>query len=245
MTTRVHPSAVVDASAQLDAEVVVGPFCVVGAGAVLGAGTELMGHVWVGPRTTLGRGNRVFPFAVLGAAPQSRAPAAEHALVVGDDNVFREHVTVHSGTVQDTTIGSGGLFMVGAHLAHDVRVGDHVTLSNAVQIAGHVIIEDYATFGGLSGVAQRVRVGESAFVAAGAMCEEDVPPFVIVQGDRARVRVLNKVGLRRRAIDEAEIDALERAFRAVVFGKKRPQPSEADGPRVHKLLRAIAPPRTP
>lgn len=244
MTARVHPSAVIDPTAVLGADVVVGPFCVVGAGAVLGAGTELLGHVWVGPRTTLGRGNRVFPFAALGAAPQSRAPAAECALVVGDDNVFREHVTVHTGTVQDTKVGSGGLFMVGAHLAHDVQVGDHVTLSNAVQIAGHVIIEDHATFGGLAGVAQRVRVGESAFVAAGAMCEEDVPPFVIVQGDRARVRVLNKVGLRRRAIDEAEIEALERAFRAVYFGKKRPEPSAADGPRVEKLLRAIAPPRS-
>lgn len=244
MTARVHPSAVIDPGATLGADVVVGPFCVVGAGAVLGAGTELMGHVWVGPRTILGKRNRVFPFAVLGAAPQSRAPSAERALVIGDGNVFREHVTVHTGTVQDTTIGSDGLFMVGAHLAHDVQVGDHVTLSNAVQIAGHVIIEDHATFGGLAGVAQRVRVGESAFVAAGAMCEEDVPPFVIVQGDRARVRVLNKVGLRRRAIDEAEIEALERAFRAVFFGKRRPTPSDADGPRVQKLLRAIAPPRT-
>jgi UDP-N-acetylglucosamine acyltransferase len=121
-----------------------------------------------------------------------------------------------------TRIGDDNLFMVGSHVAHDVLVGSSCTFANAVQIAGHARVEDHATFGGLSGVAQFVVVGQSAFVAAGAMCEARVPPFVIVQGDRARVRGLNLVGLRRRGVPEESVLRLEKAFR-MLFGKKMPR----------------------
>jgi UDP-N-acetylglucosamine acyltransferase len=105
--------------------------------------------------------------------------------------------------------------MVGAHIGHDAQIGSHCVLSNSVQIAGHTVVEDYVTFGGLSGIAQCCRVGESAFVAAAAVCERDIPPFVVVQGDRARVRTLNVVGLRRRGVAESSIAALRRAVRRV------------------------------
>lgn len=218
----VHATALVDPRAEVDPSVEIGPYCVVGAGVVLGAGTRLVSHVVVEGPTAIGRGNVIHPFAVLGGEPQhKRHQGGPTRLVVGDANVIREHVTVHRGTDGGTTsVGSHNLLMVGCHVAHDVALGSHVTVANGVQLAGHAVVEDYATFGGLAGIAQRVRVGESAFVAAGAMVEREVPPFVIVQGDRARVRALNKVGLRRRGVGEESIAALERAYR-VLFASGR------------------------
>jgi UDP-N-acetylglucosamine acyltransferase len=167
--------------------------------------------------------------------------------VVGPENVFREHVTVSASSGESpTTIGSKNLFMAGAHVAHDVTVGSHCVIANAVQLAGHVVVEDWVTFGGLSGVAQWLRVGESAFVAAGAMCERDVPPFVIVQGDRARVRALNTVGLSRRGISGESIARLKAAF-ARTFGRRTSGVSfedavgalDTDDPLVATFARAL------
>jgi UDP-N-acetylglucosamine acyltransferase len=210
----------------------------------LGAGCFLHAHAVVRGPTTLGPRNVVHPFAVIGGEPQAKqnggGPAAR--VEVGGDNAFREHATVHGGTEGRTTrIGSKNLFMVGAHVAHDVEVADHCVFANAVQLAGHAAVEDWVTFGGLSGIAQRVRVGESAFVAAAAACERDVPPFVVVQGDRARVRGLNVVGLRRRGVSEASIDALQRAVRKLwLSGATRAEAMTAlegeDEPYVQRLL---------
>jgi UDP-N-acetylglucosamine acyltransferase len=245
---RIHPTAIVDVRAELDASVEVGPYCVVGAGVAIGAGTRLMSHVVIEGPTALGRDNLVHPFAVLGGKPQHKRAkgddAAPSRLVVGDGNVFREHVTIHRGTDGGTTsVGSHVLLMVGAHVAHDVTLGSHVTIANGVPLAGHSVVEDYVTFGGLAGVAQFVRVGESAFVAAGAMVEREVPPYVIVQGDRARVRALNKVGLTRRGVDAASIAALDRAFRAI-FASRQPAREAArgvatDDPFVAKLVASV------
>jgi UDP-N-acetylglucosamine acyltransferase len=225
---RIHPSAVIDPRAELAEDVEVGPYCVIGAGVRIDAGTRLHAHVVVSGSVRIGRANTFFPFAVIGGEPQIRKEARGHgrdtaSLVIGAENVFREHVTlnVSSGDTA-TTIGSKNLFMAGAHVAHDVMVGSHCVVANAVQLAGHVIVEDWVTFGGLAGVAQRLRIGESAFVAGGAMCERDVPPFVIVQGDRARVRALNVVGLERRGVPAESIARLKKAFaRTFVRGPRR------------------------
>jgi UDP-N-acetylglucosamine acyltransferase len=247
VAVRIHPTALVDPRAEIDASVEIGPYCVVGAGVVIGARTRLRSHVVVEGPTAIGEGNTLHSFAVLGGEPQHkrhRHDGGPTRLCVGDANVFREHVTVHRGTDGGTTtVGSHNLFMVGSHVAHDVTVGSHVTVANGVQLAGHAIVRDYATFGGLAGIAQRVEVGESAFVAAGAMVERAVPPFVIVQGDRARVRALNKVGLRRRGVSEESIAALERAFRAI-FTSRRPLAEAVRGvergdPYVAKLADAL------
>lgn len=254
VSPRVHPTAVVDPGAELDDDVEVGPYAVVGPGARVGRGTRLLAHAVVTGPTTLGEGNEVHPFAVLGGAPQAkRHHGGEARVVIGHRNVFREHVTVHGGTEGRTTrVGDENLLMVGAHVAHDAIVGSRCVLANTVQLAGHAVVEDWVTFGGLSGVAQFVRVGEGAFVAAGAMVEADVPPFVIVQGDRARVRALNVVGLRRREVPAASIAALRAAFRRL-FGRGTTraraiveltaQPELAGDPYVAKLLAALA--RTP
>jgi UDP-N-acetylglucosamine acyltransferase len=211
----VHETALVAKTAMIASNVQIGPYCVVGEGVSIGAGTILHGHVVIGAHAVLGEGNEVFPFCTLGMAPQSRRlPHATAAVRIGARNTFREQVTVHGGTLAPTLIGDDNLLMVGSHVAHDVQLGSFTTLANGVQLAGHVCVADYATFGGLSGVAQHVRVGESAFVAAGAMCERDVAPYVIVQGDRARVRGINRVGLKRRGFSDVQIDDLQRALRA-------------------------------
>jgi UDP-N-acetylglucosamine acyltransferase len=223
---RIHETALVHPEAVLADDVEIGPYCVIGARVALGAGTRLVSHVVAHGPAELGARNVVYPFAVIGTEAQLKArgagvagDAGETRVSIGDDNEIREHVTVHQSSRGGATrVGSCNLLMAGCHVAHDVTVGSHVTLANAVQLAGHAVVEDYATFGGLAGVAQFVRVGESAFVAAGAMCELDVPPFVIVQGDRARVRALNKVGLRRRGVPAASMAALDAAFRAVFRG---------------------------
>lgn len=226
----IHPTAVVAPGARLGPHVEVGAYAVVGSDVVLGPGCKVMPHAVLQGVTHAGEGNVFHPFSVVGGPPQARRRGTEGSevsgVVVGHGNVFREHVTVHAGTTaQGTRIGDENLLMVGCHVAHDVTLGSHVTLANGVQLAGHVVVEDHATFGGVAAVAQFVRVGESAFVAGGAMCERDVPPFVIVQGDRARVRALNVVGLRRRGVPEETLHRLRAAFRALYVARRE------DGPR--------------
>jgi UDP-N-acetylglucosamine acyltransferase len=214
---RVHPSAVVAQSARLGDGVVVGPFCHVGPDVEVGAGSELVAHATLLGPLRMGRNNRVFPYACLGGAPQDRSFAGEESwLEVADDNVFREHVTVHRGTRKGggvTRIGSRGLFMVGVHVAHDASVADDVTLTNLATLGGHVQIGRGAVCAGHVAIAPFVRLGQSCFVAGGAQVERDVPPFVIAAGDRARVRALNEVGLERAGVPESSRAALKQAFR--------------------------------
>ena len=217
MAARVHSTAVVDPSAKLADGVVIGPLSVVGAEVTIDEGTELFSQATVLGPCRIGRRNRVYPHATLGAPPQDRSWDGEPTtLVIGDDNSFRESVTVHRGTVKGggvTRIGARCLFMVGAHVAHDVRVADGVTLANYTSLGGHVDVGDGAVLGGHVAVAPFVRVGELSFAAGGAMIERSVPPFVIVSGDRARVRGLNRIGLERAAVPEASREALAAAYR--------------------------------
>jgi UDP-N-acetylglucosamine acyltransferase len=235
--SRVHSSSIVSRNAEIADDVVVGPFCHVHDGVRIGAGTRLMSHVVVMPSTRIGEANIFHPFTVIGGEAQVRKAALREAeleargrgaaLEIGDHNVFREGVTVSVSSGEGvTSIGSHNLFMATSHIAHDVVVGSRCIVANSVQLAGHVVIEDWVTFGGSSGVAQHLRVGQGAFVAAGAMCERDVPPFVIVQGDRARVRALNVVGLERQGVSAESIAALRRAF-ALLWGRRDASFAEA------------------
>lgn len=243
---RVHQTAVVDRRAELAADVEVGPLAVIGPGVQVGEGSVLHAHVVVRGPTVLGKQTVIHPFAVVGGEPQAKKHDGGPArFECGDGNVFREHVTVHGGTEGRTTrIGSGNLLMVGAHVAHDVAVGSGCVLANGVQLAGHVVVEDFVTFGGLAGAAQFVRVGESAFVAAMTGCERDVPPFVVVQGNRARVRGVNAVGLRRRGVADESVAALGRAVRKLFLSKQTRAEAlrglQDDGdPYVRRLLDAL------
>ncbi len=217
----IHATAVIHAGAKIAEGVKIGPYCVIGAEVVIGRGTTLVSHVVVEGDTTIGEGNTFYPFSVIGCPPQIRRVEKIGRLVIGARNVFREHVTVHPG-IEETRVADDGLFMAACHVAHDVRVGSHVTVSNGVQLAGHVQVEDHVTFGGLSAVAQHVLVREGAFVAGGSMVERSVPPFTIVQGDRARPRGINRVNLARRGIAEETIRELEHAYARTFLARDVP-----------------------
>ncbi|MDI1431779.1 acyl-ACP--UDP-N-acetylglucosamine O-acyltransferase [Polyangium sorediatum] len=223
MAVSIHPLAHVDPGAKLGVDVVVGPFAVIEGDCEIGDGCRVEAHAVIAAGSRIGRRNVVHSFAVIGGAPQDRRYAGEPTtLVVGDDNVFREHVTAHRGTGHGggvTRIGSAGLFMVGVHVAHDVVVGDRVTLANGTLLAGHVVLGDHVVTGGHVAVAPFVRVGARAFLAGGSMVERDVPPFVIAEGNRARVRALNRVGLERTGVPLESRVALKRAFRALFVGE--------------------------
>jgi len=215
----IHPTAIVHESAEIARDCEIGPYCVIGAGVSIGEGSRLLSHVTVeGPTRILARVT-IHPFAAIGGAPQDRSYEGEPTdLLIEDSVVIREHVTIHRGTRKDkgtTRVGARSLLMVGVHVAHDVSIGEDCTVANAVQLAGHVVLEDAVVIGGAAAFAPFVRVGECAFVAARAGVEQAVPPYHIAQGDRARVRALNKIGLERRKISVDSITALERAHRAL------------------------------
>jgi UDP-N-acetylglucosamine acyltransferase len=216
---RIHPTAAVAPGADVGAGVVVEAYAVIGPEVRIGPGSWIGPHAVVEGRTTLGARTRVFQFASVGAVPQDLKYGGEPStLIMGDGNIVREFVSLNPGTAgggMTTRIGDGCLFMVSAHVAHDCRVGNHVILANGAALGGHCTVEDYAIVGGLAGVHQYVRIGESSLCAAGAMVSRDVPPFCTAAGDRARLRGLNRVGLRRRGFPPATLAALKRAYRGL------------------------------
>jgi UDP-N-acetylglucosamine acyltransferase len=217
MTARIHATAVVEAGASLGEDVVVGPFCVVGADVVLGKGVRLVSHVAVAGRTRIGDSTIVYPFSSLGHPPQDMKYRGEPSeLVIGAHNVVREHVTMNPGTEGGgmlTRVGDHGLFMVGVHVAHDCIVGDHVIFANNATLAGHVTVGDYAIIGGLSAVHQFVRIGCHAMIGGMSAVENDVIPYGLAMGERARLAGLNLVGLERRGFAREDVRALRSAYR--------------------------------
>lgn len=216
MTLSIHPTALVEPSAQLSEGVEIGPFCTVGPNVRLGAGTRLVSHVVITGNTTLGANNVVYPFASLGQPSPDRKYKGEDAtLVIGDENDIREGVTMHIGTAADkgeTRVGSRNLFMAGSHVAHDCVVGNACIFANYAQLAGHVEVADNVTIGGLSGIHQHVRVGTHAIVGGHTAVDHDVPPYASVSGRRAMLRGLNLIGLRRRGFEKSTIHALDDAY---------------------------------
>lgn len=241
--TFVHPSSIVDPKAQLDTGVHVGPFCVVGPHARIGRGTRLHSHAVVTGHTTLGAENEIFPFASVGHAPQDLKYKGEPTtLEIGDRNRIRECVTLQPGTVQGggkTVIGNGNLFMAYAHAAHDCIVGDENVIANAVQLAGHVTIDNRTVISGCSAVHQFCRVGDYAMAAGGSILVQDLPPFCIAQGDRATLRGLNIVAMRRRGIPNASILAVKSAYK-ILFLSGAPTVDAAVAQCVEQGLTAVA-----
>ena len=210
--TRIHPTALVDPGAELDASVQVGPYAVIGPKVRIGAGSVVGAHCVIEGRTTIGRDNRIFQFASLGAIPQDKKYAGEDtALEIGDRNVIREFCTFNLGTVQDagaTRVGDDNWIMAYVHIAHDCQVGSQTTMANNVTLAGHVQVGDWATVGGLAGVLQRMRIGAHAMVGFASHINKDVPPFMTVDGNPLAVRGVNLVGLRRRDFSPARLAAI-------------------------------------
>jgi UDP-N-acetylglucosamine acyltransferase len=212
-----HPTAQIHADARLGDGTSVGPFSVIGAEVTLGPGCEVGPHAVIEGPTKIGARCRVFPFACIGMAPQDLKYRGERTTIeIGDDNMFREGVTVHRGTVGGggvTRIGSGNLLMAQTHVAHDCQVGSQVIFANAATLAGHVVVEDGATIGAFSGVHQFCRVGEHAYIGGYSVITQDALPFVLTVGNRAKSFGINIVGLERKKFTAEAILALRQAYR--------------------------------
>jgi UDP-N-acetylglucosamine acyltransferase len=246
---KIHPTAVIDPRAEIGADVEIGPYCLILGPVKLGAGCWLQGHVVLDGPTTIGERNRFHAFCSIGQRTQDLKYAGEPTwLEIGDDNTFRESCTVNRSTVAEskTIIGSGGNFLAYSHVAHDCVVGDRVIFSNNGTLAGHVEVGDHAVIGGLTAIHQFCRIGRHAITGGCSKIVQDVPPFMIADGNPAEVRGINKVGLERNGYDAAAIRALTEAYRIVYRANlnttqacERLEAEFADSPYVTELCRFI------
>jgi UDP-N-acetylglucosamine acyltransferase len=213
----IHPTAIIGKNVKITPDVTVGPYCVIDGEVIIGAGCELKSHVTISGHTTIGKNCRIFPFASIGHIPQDLKYKGEKSrLTIGDNNIIREYVTMNPGTEGGgmlTSVGNSCLFMIGAHVAHDCRIGNHVILVNNATLGGHVEIGDHAIIGGLSAVHQFVRIGTHAMIGGMSGVEHDVIPYGSVMGERANLAGLNLVGLKRRNFDRDTIHALRNAYK--------------------------------
>jgi UDP-N-acetylglucosamine acyltransferase len=239
----IHPTAVIEPGARIGPGCRIGAYAYLGAQVVLGAGNIVGPHVVIEGASRIGVGNRFLQFASIGAGPQSDDWAGEAGtLQIGRDNVFREQVTVNASTGgTPTRIGDRNMLMTAAHVGHDVQLGNDIHMANGATLGGHVRVEDHAWISGLTAVHQHARIGAHAFVAGGAMVVQDVPPFCMVQGDRARLAGLNATGLRRAGLDVA---ALRRAYRTLFLRggplAERIATARAEGPDSPEVARLTA-----
>jgi UDP-N-acetylglucosamine acyltransferase len=214
---RIHPTALVDAQAELGDDVEVAAYAVIGAHVRVGEGTRIGPHTVVEGHTTLGRNNRVFQFCSVGGAPQDKKYGGEPTrLEIGDGNTIREFCTLNTGTVQDagvTRIGDDNWIMAYVHVAHDCQVGSHTIIANAVQLGGHVQLDDWVFLGGLSGVHQFVRVGAHAMTGFQTRLSQDLPPFVTASGNPAEAQGINQEGLKRRGFGAERIAQVKQMHR--------------------------------
>lgn len=213
----IHKLAVVSDKAKLADNVEIGPFCVIGDDVEIDSGTVLKSHIVVEGKTKIGKNNKIFPFTTIGVVPQDLKFSGEKSeVIIGDNNVIREHVTIHLGTkdgAMKTVVGNNCLLMVGVHVAHDCVVGNRVILANNATLAGHVEVGDDVVIGGLSALHQFVRVGKGAMIGGMSGVEGDVIPNGLVMGERAKLAGLNLVGMKRRGLSKDDINAMRAFFR--------------------------------
>ncbi len=219
----IHPTAIIDPTAEIADGVEVGAYSVVSANVKIGEGSVLKSHVVIEGHTTIGKNNTFFPFSAIGQVTQDLKYVGEPtALIIGDHNTFRENTTVHRGTTEEipTRIGDHNLFLSYAHVAHDCQVGNHCILSNNGTLGGHCQLGDYAIISGLSGAHQFCRIGEHSLVGGCTKIVQDVPPFMIVDGSPAAVRSPNLVGLQRRGFDKKERRSIKNAYKELFLTKE-------------------------
>lgn len=250
MATTIHPTAVVHPGAKLGQDVQVGPYCVIEENVVIGDGCRLDAFSQVKNYTSMGAGNHVHSYACIGDEPQHLGFKGEETWVrIGEKNDFREFVTVHRGTPgghKMTSIGSHCLFMAYAHVAHDCTIGDHVIVANAVSMAGHVEIGDHAIVSGMAAVQQFARIGEYAFLGGLSGYSNDVPPYMLAQGTRAKLYGPNMIGLKRKGFSAAAIGSIKKAYR-IIFRSglmreealAKAQAELPDSPEVARLVEFI------
>ena len=214
--SEIHPTAVIQEGAQIGEGCRIGPYCVIGPNVILGAGSELLSHVVIDGHTEIGSENTFYPFASIGLRTQDLKWDGGTAWTrVGSNNTFREYVTIHSATADGdaTVIGSHNNLLAYTHVAHDCRLGDHIIMSNVGTLAGHVTVEDRAIVGGLAAVHQFCRIGTMSIIGGCSKVVQDVPPYMMVDGNPAATRTLNKEGLKRNGLDEDTQKSMRQAYR--------------------------------
>jgi UDP-N-acetylglucosamine acyltransferase len=247
----IHPTALVDPKAEMGENVDIGPYSVIEKGVSIGEGTKIGPHVVVREGTQIGKRCQIYQFSSIGEAPQATAYRGEPTLLqIGDHNIIREFVTLHRGSVKGggkTVLGNENFIMAYSHIAHDCQVGNHVVMANGATLGGHILIEDHAIIGGLSAIHQFCRVGMYAIISGLTGISQDIPPYMMAAGDRARLYGLNSVGLKRHQFSEQEIKALKKAYRIIFRSglplEKAMKAVEEDDifqlPRVQHLLQFI------
>lgn len=233
----IHQTAIVSTKADIAADVEIGPYCIIGDEVVIGAGTRIGSHVVVKGPTRIGQNCTIFPFAAIGDVPQDLKFKGERTeVVIGDNNIIREYVTVNRGTQGGggiTAIGNNNLLMAYCHVAHDCLIGNGIIMSNGVNLAGHISIEDCAVIGGMVGVQQFVRIGRYAMIGGMSGVPQDVPPYVIAAGERTKLSGINIIGLKRHGFTAETISELKAAykilFRSGLTTQKAVQRIEEEG----------------
>ncbi len=221
----IHQTAVIDSEAELDSTVIVGPYAVVEKGVKIGADTEIGAHAVIQGITEIGFGNKIGPFTIIGGPPQDLSYKNEPTTVlIGNNNLIREYVSIHRGTVQgrgETVIGDDNMLMGYSHVAHDCILGNHIIIANGGTLGGHVVIEDMASLGGHVGVHQFSRIGTYSYVGGVSGVAKDVPPYMIVAGTRNQMRVsgINHIGLKRNGVSAEDIKKLRGAFKIIFLNQ--------------------------
>ncbi len=217
-TVNIDSRADIHPSTQIADDVVIGPWTIIGPNVEIDSGTTIASHVVIKARAKIGKNNQIFQFASFDDPQDKKYAGEESLLVIGDDNVFREYVSINRGTEQGggvTRIGDNNLFMMSSHVAHDCIVGNHTIFANNATIAGHVEVDDYVILGGLTGIHQFCKLGTSSFIAKGSMVSKDVLPYVMVSGQPAKAYGLNTTGLKRRGITAVTMQKLRRAYKII------------------------------
>lgn len=223
----IHPTAIIGKQVELDRDVTIGPYAVISGRTRIGKGTQIDAHVSIGSETCIthiGLNNIILSGAKIGGPPQDLSYKGEPTqLIVGDNNNIREFVTMNCGTLKGggiTRVGNNNMFMAYVHVAHDCDIKDHVVIANLTQLAGHVVLENYARLGGMCGLAQFVRVGKYAYVGGGAHINKDILPFCIAEGNWARARATNKIGLQRAGFSKEEVENIHRGIKCLIMGDR-------------------------
>lgn len=221
--TKIHNTAIVSLKAEIDEDVIIGPYCIIGDNVKIGKGSQLISHVQIEGITEIGENCTVYPFTTIGFPPQDlKYKGQPTGVKIGNGNIIREYVTIHRGSVAGdgwTTIGDNNFIMAYVHIAHDCKIGSNVIMANLATLAGHVVVEDFVFIGGVVAVHQFSRIGAHAMVGGFSGVAQDVPPFTMVSGPRARLYGLNTVGLKRRGFSDETINILKKAYK-ILFRDK-------------------------
>ena len=216
MSTNIHPTAIIESGAELDEGVIVGPYAYIGAKVKIAKGTEVMHHATVDGATTMGVGNEIHPYAYIGGKTHDlKYKSGSPGLKIGSGNVFREYTTIHCATTEgvETTVGDSNLLLAYSHIAHECKVGNYLVMSSHAALGGHVVIGDRINVGWGAGIHQFCRVGDHAMVGASSKVVQDVPPYMIADGNPAMVRTTNKVGLERAGFAPEQVNLVRSIFK--------------------------------